>query len=165
MHLHKAEYSISATWGKRSGKKIHVLMSTKKTNMAQCTWGRNASMRCFFSLRFLPHGCTFFFVTTIWSLEWIWQCSGTTVTIAKLSLCVIYTCYIHSHPQYWWQMSEAETSTHMKTTILSITCGSESVSVSVYSVLPSHLSKMPVQCSNLQSTFFHSPCRRHLIFF
>lgn len=76
-----------------------------------------------FSLRFLSHGCNFF-VTTILvitkNLTVLWNNGDYSKAIKFLS--VIYTCYIHSHPQYWWQMSEAKTSTNMKTTTLSITC-------------------------------------------
>lgn len=47
--------------GERDLGKIHVLMSTKKANMAQCTRGRDTSLNeMLFSLTFLSHGCNFF---------------------------------------------------------------------------------------------------------
>lgn len=80
---------------------------------------RLPTMRCFFHLRFLSHGwLVFVFCNHFWSSEWIWQCSGTTVTIAKLlSFFKRYLYLLHgfSPSKYWWQMSEAKTRTNGKT--------------------------------------------------
>lgn len=81
---------ITATWAKRSGSKIHIFMSTRKQTWPRNVWGKNAYNETLFSFKISFTQLYSLSLSLsllnnhLWSLEWIWQCSGTTVIIAKL---------------------------------------------------------------------------------
>lgn len=89
---------ITTTWGKRSRNKIHTFMSTRKQTWPSKTWGKNAyNEMLFLSFKIsFPWLCIYIYIflnNHFWSLEWIWQCSGTTVITAKLLS--FFKCYLY----------------------------------------------------------------------